>query len=86
MASGEVENGLVQVECEQRIHTAQGGQASVAKQVRGCPEQMKYVNHTEAGEGLMFDGNVVLPVIDRFAKETELYRVMTTKPEEVGEA
>ena len=31
-------------------------------------------------------GNVVLPFVDRFPKDTELYRVMTTKPEEVGEA
>ena len=47
---------------------------------------MKYVTHTEAGEGLIFHGNVVLPFVDRFPKDTELYRVMTTKPEEVGEA
>ena len=42
--------------------------------------------NTEAGEGLIFYGNVVLPFVDRFPKDTELYRVMTTKPEEVGEA
>ena len=47
---------------------------------------MKYVTHTEAGEGLIFYGNVVLPFVDRVPKDTELYRVMTTKPEEVGEA
>ena len=35
---------------------------------------------------LIFYGNVVLPFVDRFPKDTELYRVMTTKPEEVGEA
>ena len=40
--------------------------------------------HTEAGEGLIFYGNVVLPFVDRFPKDTELYRVMTTKPEEVS--
>ena len=40
---------------------------------------MKYVTHTEAGEGLIFYGNVVLPFVDRFPKDTELYRVMTTK-------
>lgn len=45
---------------------------------------MKYVTHTEAGEGLIFYGNVVLPFLDRFPQNTELYRVMTTRPEEVG--
>ena len=43
-------------------------------------------NGTEAGEGLIFYGNVVLPFVDRFPKDTELYRVMTTKPEEVSES
>ena len=46
--------------------------------------QMKYVTHTEAGEGLIFYGNVVLPFIDRFPTDTELYRLLTTKPEEVS--
>ena len=39
-----------------------------------------------SSEGLIFYGNVVLPFVDRFPKDTELYRVMTTKPEEVSEA
>lgn len=43
-----------------------------------------YVTHTEAGEGLIFYGNVVLPFVDHFPKDTELYRIMTTKPEEVS--
>ena len=50
----------------------------------GVPQQMKYVTHTEAGEGLIFYGNVVLPFIDRFPTDTELYRLLTTKPEEVS--
>ena len=29
---------------------------------------------------------MVLPFVDRFPQDTELYRVMATKPEEVGEA
>ena len=47
-------------------------------------DTMKYVTHTEAGEGLIFYGNVVLPFVDHFPKDTELYRIMTTKPEEVS--
>lgn len=43
-----------------------------------------HVTHTEAGEGLIFYGNVVLPFVDHFPKDTELYRIMTTKPEEVS--
>ena len=35
------------------------------------------------GEGLLFYGNVIIPFVDRFPKHLELYRYMTTKPEEV---
>ena len=31
-------------------------------------------------------GNIILPFVDRFPKDTELYRVMTTKPNEVSGA
>ena len=61
------------------LNQAQGDRAILAKQLNISPQQMKYVTHTEAGEGLIFYGNVVLPFIDRFPKDTELYRVMTTK-------
>ena len=58
----------------------------LAKQLNISPQQMKYVTHTEAGEGLIFYGNVVLPFIDRFPTDTELYRLLTTKPEEMSKA
>ena len=71
------------------LNQAQGARAILARQLGISPQQMKYVTHTEAGEGLIFYGNVVLPFIDRFPKDTELYKVMTTRleeTEEVGEA
>ena len=37
------------------------------------------------GEGLLFYGNIILPFIDRFPKDTELYRIMTTKLQELKE-
>ena len=38
------------------------------------------ISHSGEGEGLLFYGNVILPFVDRFPKDTELYRIMTTKP------
>jgi hypothetical protein len=32
----------------------------------------------------LFYGNVILPFADKFPKDTELYRIMTTKPNEGG--
>ena len=56
----------------------------LAKQLNISQQQMTYVTHSDAGEGLIFYGNVILPFIDRFPQDTELYRVMTTKPGEVS--
>ena len=38
----------------------------------------------KAGQGLIFYGNVILPFVDRFPTDTELYRIMTTRPEELA--
>ena len=42
-----------------------------------------YVTHSGEGEGLLFFGNVILPFVDRFPTDLELYKIMTTKLTEV---
>lgn len=84
MSSREVENIFENSDFVLMLNQAQGDRAILAKQLGISPQQLKYVTHTEAGEGLIFFGNVVLPFVDRFPTNTELYRVMTTKPEETA--
>ena len=84
LASREVENIFENSDFVLMLNQAQGDREILARQLNISPQQMKYVTHTEAGEGLIFYGNVVLPFLDRFPQNTELYRVMTTRPEEVG--
>ena len=84
LSSREVENIFENSDFVLMLNQAQGDRAILAKQLNISPQQMKYVTHTEAGEGLIFYGNVVLPFIDRFPTNTELYRLLTTKPEEVS--
>ena len=86
LSSREVENIFENSDFVLMLNQAGGDQAILAKQLTISPQQMKYVTHAEAGEGLLFYGNVILPFIDRFPTNTELYRVMTTRPEEVGSA
>ena len=86
LASREVENIFENSDFVLMLNQAAGDREILAKQLNISPQQMKYVTHTEAGEGLIFYGNVVLPFVDHFPRNTELYRVMTTKPEEVSEA
>ena len=84
LSSREVENIFENSDFVLMLNQAQGDREILARQLNISPQQMKYVTHTEAGEGLIFYGNVVLPFLDRFPQKTELYRVMTTRPEEVG--
>ena len=84
LSSREVENIFENSDFVLMLNQAQGDREILARQLNISPQQMKYVTHTEAGEGLIFYGNVVLPFFDRFPQNTELYRVMTTRPEEVG--
>ena len=86
LSSREVENIFENSDFILMLNQAGGDQAILAKQLTISPQQMKYITHTEAGEGLLFYGSVILPFIDRFPTNTELSRVMTTKPEEVGGA
>ena len=86
LASREVENIFENSDFVLMLNQAAGDREILEKQLNISPQQMKYVTHTEAGEGLIFYGNVVLPFVDHFPRNTELYRVMTTKPEEVSEA
>ena len=45
-------------------------------------EQMGYITNAEAGCGLLRYGGAIVPFANRFPRDTELYRLMTTKPGE----
>ncbi len=47
------------------------------------PTQMEHVTHSGPGEGLIIYDNIILPFVDRFPKDIELYRCLTTKLSEV---
>ena len=65
------------------LNQAVGDRAILAKQLNISTHQLSYVTHSGEGEGLLFYGNVILPFVDRFPKDLELYRIMTTKLSEV---
>jgi len=48
-------------------------------------KQLSYVTNSDAGNGLLFAGNAILPFTDKFPTTSKLYRCMTTKLEEVHE-
>lgn len=46
------------------------------------PEQMGYITNADEGCGLLRYGSAIVPFENRFPKNTELYKLMTTKPGE----
>lgn len=86
LASREIENIFENSDFIYMLNQAGGDRQILAKQLNISPHQLSYVTHSGEGEGLLFYGSVILPFVDRFPKTTELYRIMTTKPQEVGEA
>ena len=86
LASREVENIFENSDYIYMLNQASGDRQILAKQLNISPHQLSYVTYSGEGEGLLFYGNIILPFVDRFPKDTELYRVMTTKPNEVSGA
>jgi len=88
LASREVENIFENSDFILMLNQAGGDRQILAKQLGISPYQLSYVTHSGPGEGLIFYGSVIIPFVDRYPKDTETYRIMTTKFDEVagGEA
>ena len=83
LASREIENIFENSDFIYMLNQAGGDREILAKKLGISSNQLSYVTQSNEGEGLLFYGNVIIPFVDRFPKHLELYRYMTTKPEEV---
>ena len=82
LASRQIENIFENSDFMVLLSQAQGDRQILAKQLGISPHQLSYVTHSNSGEGLLFFGNVTIPFVDRFPKNTKLYSIMTTRPED----
>ena len=85
LASREIENVLENSDFIYMLNQASGDRQILAAKLNISPHQLSYVTHSGEGEGLLFYGNTIIPFADHFPKDTELYRIMTTKPQEVAQ-
>ena len=85
LASPEVSNIFENSDFVYMLNQANGDRQILAKQLNISPHQLSYVTHSGEGEGLLFFGNVILPFVDHFPKDLELYRILTTKLNEISE-
>ena len=64
------------------LNQAEKDQERLSQLLNISPEQMRYVNGSESGSGLLRYGNALVPFINKFPMDTELYRLITTRPGE----
>ena len=82
LASREIENIFENSDFIYMLNQAGGDRQILAKQLNISPHQLSFVTNSNEGEGLLFYGNTIIPFKDHFPKDTALYRIMTTKPNE----
>lgn len=83
LMSKEIENIFDNTDFVLMLNQASGDREILAKKLKISPYQLNYITNSNAGEGLLFYGNTIVPFVDKFPKATLLYQKMTTKPEEV---
>ena len=85
LSSREIENIFENSDYIYMLNQAAGDRQILAKQLNISQYQLSYVTSSGEGEGLLFYGSTIIPFVDRFPKDTMLYRIMTTKLSEISE-
>ncbi len=62
------------------LNQAASDRAKLSKLLSISSEQMSYITNADAGCGLIKYGSALVPFINRFPRQTRLYKLMTTRP------
>ena len=79
LASAEIENIFENSDFILMLNQAPGDREILSRKLGISARQLSYVKQSGAGEGLLLYGDTILPFVDRFPQDTELYRLMTTR-------
>lgn len=83
LSSPEIENILENSDFITLLNQASGDRKILSERLNLSADQQKYIDNSEPGEGLLIFENVVLPFTNPIPKNTELYKIMTTRLDEV---
>ena len=83
LASPEIENIFENSDFIYLLNQASGDRKILCERLNISTQQAAHISNSGPGQGLIFFGNVILPFMDDFPQDNELYNIMTTKPEEV---
>jgi type IV secretory pathway VirB4 component len=82
LESVEIANVLENSDFLLLLNQAAGDREILSRQLNISPNQLKYVTNSEAGEGLIIYGGIVLPFVNQLPSDTMLYKIMSTKLQE----
>ena len=83
LASAEIENIFENSDFIYLLNQASGDRKILCERLNISSQQAAHISNSGPGQGLIFFGNVILPFMDHFPQDNELYSIMTTKPGEV---
>ena len=67
------------------LNQAAQDRAQLAELLNISQAQLGFVTNSNPGEGLIYNGRVIVPFFNKLPKDTKQYMAMTTKPSEVKE-
>ena len=84
MDSSEIENILENSDFVLMLNQGASDRNILAQRLGISPQELSHVTNSSEGEGLLFFGDKISPFEDKFPRDTQLYRVMTTKPSDLA--
>lgn len=85
LASPEIESILENSDFLYLLNQASGDRNILCQRLNISNQQATHITNSGPGEGLIFFGNVILPFVDNFPKDNELYSMMTTKLSDISD-
>lgn len=82
LTSPEIENILDNSDFVYMLNQNGGDRDILQEKLHISDEQIKYVTDSGQGKGLIRYGKIILPFEDKFPKDTVMYALLTTKPDE----
>ena len=84
LASQEIENIFENSDFIYLLNQASGDRKILCERLNISSQQAAHISNSGPGQGLIFFGNVLLPFVDNFPQDNELYSIMTTRPGEIN--
>ena len=85
LSSPEIENIFENSDFVYLLNQASGDRKILCERLNISNQQAAHISNAGPGQGLIFFGNVILPFVDNFPKDNELYAIMTTKLSDIAD-